>query len=134
MFKQTLKGIKQLYINASRLKTLEKSQSDPLTATPLTRSEYIFMHQTRIDLRRVIPFSFLALLLPEALPIVLVKGWLQFPSTCLTREQELKALEALDKKRKEVAERLLTNAKWEWGVCELKSFILISEWDGVMDS
>ncbi|KAJ3268336.1 hypothetical protein HDV01_003101 [Terramyces sp. JEL0728] len=97
--KQTIKalvnGSKQLRINQKLMKELSKKEQ-------LNRSEFQLVYKTRQDLKKTIPFFLLMLVLPEALPFLLLSGSRMIPSVCISKEDLEKRNTKIDLKRKEL--------------------------------
>lgn len=90
-------GSVQLRKNSQQCLSLLKRQSSDPTHR-LTRSETLLIRTTKADLQKAIPFFTLLLLLPEALPFLVLRGSNIIPSTCLSQDQR----ETQRKKRMEV--------------------------------
>ncbi|KAL7748842.1 hypothetical protein RI367_005755 [Sorochytrium milnesiophthora] len=94
--KQYYTGIQQLRANVPEYRRLQR-----LAPSELTRPQLRFVQQTRRDLSILAPFCLTLLLLPEAIPLFVVKNWV--PSTCLTPQDVLKARTKRAARRREIS-------------------------------
>ncbi|KAJ3214515.1 hypothetical protein HDU67_001539 [Dinochytrium kinnereticum] len=123
MSKQYFNGAKILYRNAQEVKMIRKELKD--ASRDLTRKEFLLVKTTESDVKKLFPFFFTLLLVPESLPFFLI--WMPsfFPSTCLTQIDHGKTYAALAKSRIEIASEL--NAEVEKGAIPVSSFFKDSE-------
>ncbi|KAJ3030503.1 UNVERIFIED_CONTAM: hypothetical protein HDU68_008791 [Siphonaria sp. JEL0065] len=98
-------GSKQLFRNSKEASSLIKQKREIETAggnVQWTRSQYLMVKQTEIDMKKLPPFLILLLLVPESIPFVLVFSPSMIPSTCVSEAQKRKLWEKL-KERRELA-------------------------------
>ena len=107
------KEMMSVYYNGSKLLVQELKQRQQYEfmlakGQTLTRPQYLLIHRNKQDAKRVVPFFFLMVFLPEAIPFLLFRGSGMIPSTCITPSQQLKRLEKMALQRKSFGESLKT--------------------------
>ncbi|KAI9144472.1 LETM1-like protein-domain-containing protein [Paraphysoderma sedebokerense] len=100
---QYYNGIKLLKSNIPRYNSLKE-----LPSRSLSRADFLFVDQTKKDVQILAPFIFCLVLIPELIPLLVIKGWV--PSTCLSEEQIEKARAKLFEQRKYIADKILDQA------------------------
>ncbi|KAI8809164.1 hypothetical protein BJ742DRAFT_805282 [Cladochytrium replicatum] len=93
-------GAKQFAENAKVVGRLRKESPD---GSKWTRAENALVHQTSNDVRKVLPFFLLLIILPESLPFLMMRGSDIFPSTCVTESQKRQKFARLAKIRMEIS-------------------------------
>jgi LETM1 and EF-hand domain-containing protein 1 len=68
----------------------------------LARDEYRLIYRNRQDFKKVVPFFLVALVVPELIPVLIIKGSNLIPSTCLSAEDKEKKLLKMAEKRSKV--------------------------------
>jgi hypothetical protein len=74
------------------------------------------IHRNNSDVKKLIPFAFLAILAPELIVILLLRGSNLIPSTCISNEHARQRSTTLAKKRLSTSEKLSAihgNLGWE---------------------
>jgi hypothetical protein len=106
--KQTLlyfNGIKLLFkeTKEAQLLKLKMEQDNYLP----TRPEFLFLHRNNSDLSKLVPFALIAIISPEIIPWLLVRGSTLIPSTCISDEQLQQKTTKLAKTRLELNKKLI---------------------------
>ncbi|KAG0364684.1 hypothetical protein BGZ54_007266 [Gamsiella multidivaricata] len=88
-------GVKMLWVNKKIVKDLKRAQKEE--GHQLTRREFQLIHQTDMNLKRLIPFGLVFILATEYIPLIIIFAPQLIPTTCVTPSQ----LEGLRKKTHE---------------------------------
>ncbi|KAJ1964002.1 hypothetical protein H4R35_007185, partial [Dimargaris xerosporica] len=72
--------------------------------------KYPQLRQSQQDLRKVIPFAFIALILPESIPFLIVFAPGLIPSTCVTANQRKTGREKIKKVRQDIHDTVVEAA------------------------
>ncbi|KAI8612843.1 LETM1-like protein [Chytriomyces sp. MP71] len=103
MFSLYWNGSKQLLRNAKAAGILisERRNAENAGAKPSawTRDEFLLVHQTTADMKKLAPFLLLVLIIPESIPFVLTFSPSLIPSTCVSPEQRAKLRAKLHERR-----------------------------------
>ncbi|ORY06554.1 LETM1-domain-containing protein [Basidiobolus meristosporus CBS 931.73] len=97
-------GIKQTFSNKKMAKGLKKKQA---AGQELTRKEYQLISRAFADSRKLVPFAFLLVLFPEAIPFILVFAPSVVPSTCITEKQMENKIKKVNEKRQAIVQSVL---------------------------
>ncbi|KAK9729518.1 hypothetical protein K7432_000203 [Basidiobolus ranarum] len=97
-------GIKKTFSNKKAAKVLKAKQA---AGQELTRKEFQLVSGAFSDSRKLVPFAFLLILFPEAIPFVLVFAPSVVPSTCITETQMQNKIKKVNEKRGVIVESVL---------------------------
>ncbi len=106
------KGVMTIFQNSQKVKTLKseialkeakaKEAGDLEFKYRLSRQEFLLIHQSKEDIGKTIPFIVLAILLPESIPLVILKAPSMIPWPCWTEGQKLSRREKAVEERKQL--------------------------------
>ncbi|KAJ3238340.1 hypothetical protein HDU81_007977 [Chytriomyces hyalinus] len=99
-------GSKQLFSNSKQAAILvREKRSIELKGGEVswTRSQFLMVKQTQKDMKKLPPFLFLVLILPESIPFVLMFSPSMIPSTCVSLDQKRKLWTKLKERREATA-------------------------------
>ncbi|ORX49449.1 LETM1-like protein [Hesseltinella vesiculosa] len=106
-------GIKTLWENNKTAKALAVKVQE---GYQLNRYEYQLVHHTKQDMRKLIPFGVLVVILPESIPFFVVFMPGLIPSTCIKDSQLEKQRIKLDKKRQEMSATIIRSSQVVKGI------------------
>lgn len=86
---QYFNGAKLLRENATKTFQLQKQILDNPSLT-LSRADHLLISQTESDIRKMVPFFIVLLIIPEALPFLVIYRPNFIPSTCWSQEQRVR--------------------------------------------
>ncbi|KAJ3297367.1 Para-hydroxybenzoate--polyprenyltransferase, mitochondrial precursor (PHB:polyprenyltransferase) [Borealophlyctis nickersoniae] len=119
-YKQTLSVVKNgpkiLWRETKEARALKKKIE--MEGYVLNRNEYLLVKRNAEDVRRVIPFFFVILLLPEAIPFLLLKAPALLPSTLQSPEQSEKRWKKLQEIRLQLAKETVDRIRAKGGAPE----------------
>ncbi|ORY52083.1 hypothetical protein BCR33DRAFT_762021, partial [Rhizoclosmatium globosum] len=118
MAKLYYNGAKQLYRNSKDAGALIKHKRQVEASggkVEWSRSQFLMVQQTSIDMKKLPPFLILLLLVPETIPFILIFNPAMIPSTCVSLAQKQKLWAKLKERRETIAngwiEHLTNNDK-----------------------
>ncbi|KAI9297511.1 hypothetical protein K502DRAFT_340106 [Neoconidiobolus thromboides FSU 785] len=115
-------GIKLIFKNRKEASLLKAKQNQ---GEVLTRREFQLIYNSGKDMKKLIPFGLLLLILPESIPFVLVFAPQFVPSTCITEEQMLKKRKKIQEKRDNITEFALKSTRNNQQLLTQKNFTQI---------
>jgi LETM1 and EF-hand domain-containing protein 1 len=99
-------GIKLLIQESKDAKLLEMNLSQG-NVKSLSRNEFLFLKRNKQDLKNLVPFFFISIIVPELIPVLLLRGSTLIPSTCISPEQLNKKRLKHEEERKRICGELL---------------------------
>ncbi|KAJ3386690.1 hypothetical protein HDU92_002341 [Lobulomyces angularis] len=101
----------KIYFEGAKLLRIEAAQAAKIAQSKkfedFTRKDFLLVQRSKDDVKKLIPFFFLLLLLPEAIPFVIIYNPGFIPSTCWSKEQILDRRANNDKRRLELGKLIL---------------------------
>ncbi|KAJ1652373.1 hypothetical protein IWQ61_007281 [Dispira simplex] len=129
LFRFYWNGIKQIQRNRVTAKQLTQKMN---RGEALSRSEFLLIHRASSDVKKVIPFVVVAIILPELLPFLLVFAPGMFPSTCVTEEQLVKKRKSAKETRQVIHDAVVKASGENSGFVNLPNIIRLADtyqWD-----
>ena len=100
-------GIKLLIQETKDAKLLEIDLSQG-NVKSLTRNQFLFLKRNKQDLKNLVPFFFISIIVPELIPVLLLRGSTLIPSTCISPDQLEKKRIKHEEERKRICGELLS--------------------------
>ncbi|KAJ3035259.1 hypothetical protein HDV00_004119 [Rhizophlyctis rosea] len=107
MFKQYWEGIKLLRKETGIARDLQNRSKTE--GYELTRRDYMLIKRNQEDIKRLYPFFALLIILPESIPIVLLRVPSMIPSTCQSQEQVEKRWKQARENRLQIGKEATSN-------------------------